>query len=43
MGSPDDRRAARYHSVQLVLGVAGFALGVVYIGVVLVGLSLIHI
>jgi STE24 endopeptidase len=37
MGSPDDRRAARYHRVQLVLGVAGFALGVVYIGVVLVG------
>jgi STE24 endopeptidase len=37
MGSPDDRRAARYHRVQLLLGVAGLALGILYIGVILVG------
>jgi STE24 endopeptidase len=37
MGSPDDGRAARYHRVQLVLGVGGLALGVLYVGALLGG------
>jgi STE24 endopeptidase len=36
MGS-DDGGAVRYHRVQLVLGLVGFALGVLYVGAVLVG------
>jgi STE24 endopeptidase len=35
MGPPDDGRAARYHRLQLVLGIASFVLGVLYIGTVL--------
>jgi STE24 endopeptidase len=35
MGSGDDARAVRYHRVQLVLGIVGFALGVLYVGAVL--------
>jgi STE24 endopeptidase len=37
MGSPDDARAARYHRLQLVLGLAGFALGILYMAAVLLG------
>ena len=37
MGSRDDGRATRYHRVQLVLGIVGFALGVLYIAAVLMG------
>jgi STE24 endopeptidase len=37
MGSPDDARAARYHRLQLMLGLTGFALGILYIAAVLLG------
>jgi STE24 endopeptidase len=36
MGPEDTVRAARYHRLQLVFGLAGFGLGVLYIGAVLV-------